>query len=325
MRGGAAGAGQGGQFGHVPRPVLRLVAAESLHGEPGDHDALEQHEVERDPGNLPRGEPDRDEPPTPTQGAQRQLGVRPSHRVDDHMRPLAGDLLHPGLEVLGRVVDRHLGSPGHTERRLLGRGCGGHHPGPQPGPELHRGQTHAASGAEHHGPLPRLDPGHTAQGVVRRSMGHPRGRRRGELDGGVDGLERGRRHGDLLGEGTEHRRSHHPVTDRDAVDAGPQHPDGAGELTAYRERHGEVDLVLIGHQQDVGKVHGGGRYLHHHLPLRRHRIGHVHHDDAGRRPVFETAGGTHRRTSGVADDVLEVAGQLLAGLLALGRKVGRRP
>jgi len=84
-------------------------------------------------------------------------------------------------------------------------------------------------------------------------------------------------------------------------------PDDAGELTAHRERHGDVDLVLIGHQQDVGEVDGGGRHLHHHC-LRTHRSGTstTTTDDGGR------TGGSGRRARvdlGVADDVLEVAGQ----------------
>src|ERR1039458_4692803 len=72
VRGDAAGTSQVGQFGHIPRTVLGLVAGESLHGEPGDHDALEEDEVEGDSGNLPRGEPDRDEAATPAHRAQGQ-------------------------------------------------------------------------------------------------------------------------------------------------------------------------------------------------------------------------------------------------------------
>ena len=115
---------------------------------------------------------------------------RPAHRVDDDVRPVAGDLLHPHLEVLGRVVDGHFRAALEAQGRLLGRGCRGHHPGPQHRAELDRGQAHAPGGPEHHGPLPRLDPGHAAQRVVRRGMGHP-GRGRGaQFDRRVDGLER---------------------------------------------------------------------------------------------------------------------------------------
>ena len=111
-----------------------------------------------------------------------------------------------------------------AQSRLLSRGCRGDHPGPEHRAELDRGQAHAPGGPEHHGPLPRLDPGHAAQRVVRRGMGHPRRGRGAQFDPRVDGPQRPGRHGDLLGEGAEHRRPHDPVTDGDALDARARPP-----------------------------------------------------------------------------------------------------
>ena len=48
---------------------------------------------------------------------------------------------------------------------------------------------------------------------------------------------------------------------------GPDGADRPGELAARREGDGHVDLVLVGHQQHVGKVDGGGGHVDHHLAI----------------------------------------------------------
>ena len=87
---------------------------EALH----DH-ALQEHEVERDARDLPRGETERDEPAAPPRRAQRLLRVAATDRVEHRVGASSGDLLHAFLEVFGVVVDRGLGArrPAHVELR----------------------------------------------------------------------------------------------------------------------------------------------------------------------------------------------------------------
>ena len=217
--------------------------------------------------DLARRESDGDEAASPAQGAEGMLGVGSTHRVHHHVGSAVGDLFDPRLEVLGAVVDPDLGSMLEAQGQLVGGRRRGQHPGAECRPQLDGGQSHPSRGPEDNGPLPRLHPGHAPQRVVGGLMGHPGGRRRGQVDCGVDRLEGRGRHRDLLGKRPEQGRAHHPVADGEAVDADPDRADGACELASHRKGERNGDLIAVGHHQYVGEVDGGGGHVHHHLSL----------------------------------------------------------
>ena len=169
-----------------------LVACEALHGEPGDHHPLQQHQVERDARDLPDANPTVTNRPPQRRARSACSAFGPPTGSMTTSAPAAGDLLDPRLEVLGAVVDRRLGprargtAPASRPRRPRPRTRA-----PSTAAQLHGGQADAAGGAEHHDPLPGLDPGHAAQRVVGGRVGHARRRRRGQVDRRVDRLERG--------------------------------------------------------------------------------------------------------------------------------------
>ena len=171
VRGGAAGAGQFGQFGHIARSVVAWWRPNPSMVKPVTTTPLSRTRLSGIRGISPEANPTVTNRP-PQRMAAGPLGVRPSDRIDDHVGPVAGDLLHPRLEVLGRVVDRppRLPAPGRAPSSR-----------PRMPPTMRAPSTAPSSTAagprrrprRAPRPTPRLDPGHAAQGVVRRGMGHP--------------------------------------------------------------------------------------------------------------------------------------------------------
>ena len=84
---------------------LGLVGGEAEELEPADLDALEQHEVERDPGDLAGRVADGDEPAAVAQRAQRRLGQIATHRIDDDVGAGGQRLSERGAQVAAVVVD----------------------------------------------------------------------------------------------------------------------------------------------------------------------------------------------------------------------------
>lgn len=124
-----------------------------------------------------------------------------------------------------------------------------------------------------------MDASDAAQRVIGGGVGHSRGRGRREVNGRADSLQRGSPDHDLFGERAVHGGSLHSVARGEGPHTGSHRPHGAGEFAADREGNGDVDLVLIGDQEHVGKIHGGGGDVDHHLPVRGNRVGHLDHDD----------------------------------------------
>ena len=115
-----------------------------------------------------------------------------------------------------------------------------------------------------------------------------------EIDRRTDTLQRGRGNGDLLGERTTDRGSHHAVPHRHVVHAGTERPHGAGELASRGERDGQVQLVLVRHKKDVGKIGRRGGDVHYHLTPNGLRVGEILDDQGLARPVLVTSEGAHR-------------------------------
>jgi hypothetical protein len=55
-----------------------------------------------------------------------------------------------------------------------------------------------------------------------------------------------------------------------------------------------MELVLVGHQQDIGEVGRGGGDVDHHLALTGLRVGQILDDQGLARPVLITSQRTHR-------------------------------
>ena len=67
---------------------------------------------------------------------------------------------------------------------------------------------------------------------------------------------------DLLAEGTDERRAEDPVAFSEGCHAVANAGDGPRELAAGDERRRHAHLVLVGDQENVGEVHGGGGNTH---------------------------------------------------------------
>src|SRR5690606_39963553 len=100
-----------GQFRLVAPGVLRTVFGESADFHPAQENPLEEHEVERDGGDLGTCETEADETPAPRGGTERRFAVGTTDRVDHHVGAASGELFDPLLEILVAVVDRLVSAP----------------------------------------------------------------------------------------------------------------------------------------------------------------------------------------------------------------------
>src|SRR5690606_9649606 len=81
-----------GQFRLVAPGVLRTVFGESADFHPAQENPLEEHEVERDGGDLGTCETEADETPAPRGGTERRFAVGTTDRVDHHVGAASGEL-----------------------------------------------------------------------------------------------------------------------------------------------------------------------------------------------------------------------------------------
>ena len=100
-------------------------------------------------------------------------------------------------------------------------------------------------------------------------------------------------HHDLLGEGTVQPGAGDPVTDRETVCPVAGLDDYPGEFAAGHEWRRHADLVLVGDQQHIGKVHRGRADLHSDLSRRDGRRRPLLDTDDFRRPVGRADRGAH--------------------------------
>ena len=145
--------------------------------EPEHLDALQQHQVERDPGDRSRGVADGHEPAAVAQRPQGRLGEVAADRVDDDVGTVGERGAQRRPQVAGAVVD-HVGGPA-----LGGRGelVGGRRHrgdlGAEQRAELHGREPDAAAGAEDDERLAGLERGRPSAGRGRPCGGPPRRRR----------------------------------------------------------------------------------------------------------------------------------------------------
>ena len=142
--------------------------------------------------------------------------------------------------------------PGHLE--LAGGGGHGRHGRTEEAAQLHGGQAHATSRAEHDEFLARLEGGHGPQDMVGGAVCHAEGRGRAVADGRRDAGDRSGRNGRLLGEGAGDHRPHDPVAGGKVTGGFARLRHDAGELAPGHERRRDADLVPVGYQEYVREV-----------------------------------------------------------------------
>ena len=91
------------------------------------------------------------------------------------------------------------------------------------------------------------------------------------VDPGRDGAHRLGGDGHLLGKGAGDHRAEDAVADRHSLHPVGHLGDPAHELAARDEGDRKGGLVLVGDQEDVGEVDGGGADPDPHLPVAEHR------------------------------------------------------
>ena len=165
-------------FGESLRFAAREIAPEHAH----DGAALEQRQIQRNLGNVARGESNHQQPSAPGGGAQRGFGVGAAHRVVHHVHALAaGELLDLLAHVLGGVVDAGVGAVLFADLQLVGAGGAGDHLRAHRLADLDRSQADAACRAQHQQRFAGFELAAVAQRVVRRSIGEQKCRRAVEI------------------------------------------------------------------------------------------------------------------------------------------------
>ena len=191
------------------------------------------------------------------------------------------------------VVDRAPSAlPGGSGQLLFRRGDSRDR-GAEHGSELDGGQAHPSPGAEDDELLARLQGGDRAEHVKGRPMGHAQGGGRALVEAGWDRGQSGGGYDDLLGEGAHECRAEDPIPGRQPLDVGCHLAHHSGELAPGDERGGDPQLVVVGHQQDVGEVDGGGVHAHPHLARPHLWCRYVGHADDLGWTVGAADGGAH--------------------------------
>src|SRR4051794_39693975 len=128
----------------------RIAFGKSTDPHADDATAFDERQVERNLGYLAGGEADDEKTPAPCHIAERRLRVGAANRIVDHIEAFAlRDRLHARTHVLGRVIDRFVGTMFAAYRELLRGRRAGNHTGPEHLADLDRRETYASGGAEY--------------------------------------------------------------------------------------------------------------------------------------------------------------------------------
>ena len=242
---------------------------------------------------ISRGEPDCHEPPAPAHAAQRGFRQRATHRIDDDVGTVGQRLFQRAPQIAGRVVHEARGAVRTRHVELLGgRGDGCHRRTELDG-ELHGCRADPATGTEDHDLVAGLNHGDRAKHVVRGAMGHAERSRETDIDLGRDLRECLRSADRLLGEHADESCSDDAIAERDVGDVTGHLHDFAGELAARNERSRRRDLVLVGDEEHVGKVHRSGSHADARLTWTERRRRHLPDLDDLRWAVLVADGGAH--------------------------------
>ena len=276
----------------------RSMGAEIAHLEARHGDPLEQHEVERNAGDLACREADGHEPAAVVQRPQRRLRQGAAHRVDDGIGAVRQETLQRRTEVARRVVHQPGGPVGLRHVELRRRRRDGGDGRTQHDTELHGRQADSPAGAEHDQLVPGTDPGERAERVVGGAMGNAERCGVARLDPLGDPGQRRRRDHDLLCERPHHRAPEDAVAHRHVAHVVGHLEDFAGELAPGYERHGNGELVLVRDQEDVGIIDGCGRHPDPCRPRLGRRRRHILYLHDLRRAVGRADGGAHPQITG---------------------------
>ena len=105
QRADAARPGPVGHDGKLAGGLGRLSTGKVAPEDTDELAALEKWQIQRDAGDLARGEADDEVPPAPRDTPQRRLAKLAADGVKDDVDALRIPLLEEGLEVAGAVVD----------------------------------------------------------------------------------------------------------------------------------------------------------------------------------------------------------------------------
>jgi hypothetical protein len=268
----------------------RSRLANSPQKTPTIEQPFEQRQVERDLGDLSRGETHHEVASLPGHRAHGRLGVLSPDRIQGDVDG-AAQVLEGFAQILALVVDHDFGAETLAGLELLFGGRAGDHARTEELPELHGGEADAARRAEHEERLARPDPGAVLERVIGGRVDEAERGGDREIEPGRDRRdERFVDHG-LLRVAAPADVRHHPVARHETVHAFADLLDHAGDLAPRREGQLGLELVLVLDEEDIGKIHPARLHGNQKLSLARFGRGNVlDHERVGRPPILAQHG-----------------------------------
>src|SRR6516164_7946093 len=222
---------------------------------PSTSQALEQHEIERDPRDLAGGKPDDEKTASPRQRAQSLLAQWATDRIEDNIDPvLPAQTLECLAQVLLRVVDGLLRATGSSKGEFLVGGSAGDDTRPHDATHFNGSEPDSARSAEHCQELAFAKTGTMLEGIIGGAIGDGQRSRAFEVELRRDFHQPVRRHRDAFSHCIEIGVAHDAVAGLELLHTRSDALDDAGELASRRKWKWRLGLVLAGNHERVEKI-----------------------------------------------------------------------